>query len=61
LPGLTRTDRMRVWRGYAAERGSSGSELRRVVRMIRDRVARDSRKVSESPKPIVARGEARET
>jgi len=61
LSGLTRTDRMRVWSGYAAERSDSRSELRRAVRMIRDRIARDAVKARNSPKPIVARGEATET
>jgi hypothetical protein len=60
LPGLTRTDRMRVWCGYVAERKSSNSELRRVVRMIHDRVTRDARKAPESPKPIVTPGEVGE-
>jgi len=61
LPGLTLTDRMRVWCSYAAERRSSRPELRRAVGMIRDRIARDSRKARESPKPVVARGEVGET
>jgi hypothetical protein len=61
LPGLTRSDRMRVWRGYAAGRGSSRAELRRVVRMIQSRVTRDARKAHGPSKPIVARGEVGET
>jgi len=61
LPGFTRTDRMRVWRGYAAGRSNSRSELKRVVRMIRNRVARDARKAQRSSKPIVAGGELGKT
>lgn len=61
LPGLTRTDRMRVWSGYTAERSGSRSELRRAARMIQDRIARDAVKTQSSPKPMVARGEVRET
>lgn len=61
LPGLTRSDRMRVWRGYAADRTNSRSELKRVVRMIRNRIARDARKAQDSAKPIVAGGEVGET
>jgi tRNA A-37 threonylcarbamoyl transferase component Bud32 len=62
LPGLTHTDRMRVWRGYSRERGDTRSrELRRVVRMIQDRIARDSRKTPVRHEPMVARGELEET
>ena len=43
LKGLTDTDRMRVWCGYRALMpvGRSKSALRRVVRMIQTRIARD--------------------
>ncbi|HYB91124.1 MAG TPA: lipopolysaccharide kinase InaA family protein [Candidatus Binataceae bacterium] len=43
LAGLTITDRMRVWRGYAGEFGlrNERAALRRVARMLAARIARE--------------------
>ena len=62
LAGLTRTDRMRVWCGYAAARGGNGAraELRRAARMIQTRMKNDARKAPSQPKQMVRRGEVGE-
>ena len=62
LPGLTRTDRMRVWCAYAEVYQSTGrrrrSEVRRLGRMIQKRLAEDLRKTAAPADAVVARGEA---
>ena len=62
LPGLTRTDRMRVWCAYAEVYQSTGrrrrSEVRRLGRMIQKRLAKDLRKTAAPADAVVARGEA---
>jgi hypothetical protein len=61
LPGLTRTDRMRVWCSYAEVYQSKGrrrSELRRLGRMIQKRLAKDLRKPAAPSHRMVAHGEA---
>jgi len=62
LPGLTRTDRMRVWCAYAEVYQSTGrrrrSEARRLGRMIQKRLAKDLRKTAAPADAVVARGEA---
>jgi tRNA A-37 threonylcarbamoyl transferase component Bud32 len=63
LPGLTRTDKMRVWRAYAeAYQGTRRrwhSQVRRLGRMIRKRLAKDLRKTAAPADRMVARGDAR--
>ncbi len=49
LRGVTLTDRMRVWHGYAAESGAGRSELRRAARMLSERIARDRGRVPFVP------------
>ena len=60
LPALTRTDRMRVWCGYAEVYQSPGrrSELRRLGRMIQKRLAKDLRKAAALSRRTAAQGEA---
>ena len=60
LPGLTRTDRMRVWCAYAEACQSTArrSELRRLGRMIQKRLAKDLRKTAAPTDRMVAHGEA---
>lgn len=60
LPALTRTDRMRVWCGYAEVYQSPRrrSELRRLGRMIQKRLAKDLRKTAAPSQRMVAQGEA---
>ena len=61
LPGLTRTDRMRVWCTYAEVYQSTGrrrSEVRRLGRMIQRRLAKDLRKTVPPADRMVARGDA---
>jgi len=61
LPGLTRTDRMRVWCAYAEvyeNRGRRRSELRRLGRMIQKRLAKDLRKTAAPADRMVTQGEA---
>jgi hypothetical protein len=60
LPALTRTDRMRVWCGYAEVYHSPRrrSELRRLGRMIQQRLAKDLRKTVAPSQREVAQGEA---
>ncbi len=62
LLGVSRTDRMRVWRGYAeAQRaGRSRRQLRRLIRMIQTRLARDRRKMESPSEPVVPRREVGE-
>jgi hypothetical protein len=42
LAGLTASDRMRVWRGYAAACAATPAQMRRVAKMIVRRMARDA-------------------
>ena len=61
LPGLTRTDRMRVWCAYAeVYQGTERqrSEVRRLGRMIQRRLAKDLRKTAGPADRVVARGDA---
>jgi hypothetical protein len=61
LPGLTRTDRMRVWCAYAEVYHSTGrrrSEVRRLGRMIQQRLAKDLRKTAPPADRMVARADA---
>jgi len=41
FPGMTRSDRMRVWSSYAAASALGRLELRRVLKMLDARIARD--------------------
>ena len=62
LPGITRTDRMRVWCAYAKVYQRTGrqrrSEVRRLGRMIKKRLAKDLRKTAAPADRMVARGDA---
>jgi tRNA A-37 threonylcarbamoyl transferase component Bud32 len=60
LSGLSMMDRMRVWRGYAAEIGATRADLRRAARMLRERVARDREHIAApSPAPAALEAERR--
>ena len=58
--GLSRTDRIRVWRGYAGASGTK-AELKRLLRMIENRNARDLCKIEAASDHVVAPRKMRET
>jgi hypothetical protein len=58
LRGLSFTDRMRVWRGYAGEWGAGRSALRRAARMLCERIARDRGRIMFAASPAPLRREA---
>ncbi|HUY28479.1 MAG TPA: lipopolysaccharide kinase InaA family protein [Candidatus Binataceae bacterium] len=60
--GLSRADRMRVWSSYAAamEPRRRRAELRRVLRMLAARIARDGAQATDSGPPIPVHPEVRE-
>jgi tRNA A-37 threonylcarbamoyl transferase component Bud32 len=62
LPGVTRTDKMRVWCAYAEVYHSTGrrwhSQVRRLGRMIQKRLAKDLRTTAAPADRMVARGDA---
>jgi Lipopolysaccharide kinase (Kdo/WaaP) family len=61
LPGLTRSDRMRVWCAYAEvypRTRRRRSEVRRLGQMIQKRLAKDLRKTPAPADRMVARGDA---
>ena len=62
FPGLSRTDRMRVWSSYAAATVPSRgrAELRRLLRMLSARIARDGALGVIHPAAVPSRGEVRE-
>ena len=62
FPGLSRTDRMRVWSSYAAATAPARrrAELRRVSKMIAARIGRDGGFESSCASPMPARGGLRE-
>jgi hypothetical protein len=62
LARLTRTDRMRVWSAYAAQMRETRprAKLRRLVRMIQNRIARDAPAAEAGPNRLVARSKAGE-
>jgi len=53
IPGLTKMDRMRVWKAYAAEIGASAAVRRRMLAMLAARVKRDGGLAPAHPTPIV--------
>ncbi|SRR5579885_189928 len=63
LTGVTKTDRMRVWRGYvdAGDERRARHRLRRLARMIRARVTRDGLAAGSDSKPMLARRRVGET
>jgi hypothetical protein len=62
FPGLSRTDRMRVWSSYAAAMTAARAraELRRVIRMLEARIGRDGAMEMFCASPVAAREELRE-
>lgn len=60
LAGLSNGDRMRVWRAYCHAGGSPAVTLKRVVKMLTRRMARDRAREHERPVAIVETGKLRE-
>jgi Lipopolysaccharide kinase (Kdo/WaaP) family len=52
LRGLSSTDRMRVWRGYAAEIGAGRTDQRRAAAMLSRRIARDRGRIAPATAPL---------
>jgi len=63
LAGVTRTDRMRVWRGYADGGNETGARrrMRRLARMLAARIERDRRAPDSASRPVIARRGVGET
>jgi hypothetical protein len=55
LPGVTLTDRLRVWHGYAGARGEHRRRLRKLASMLHARVERDRARLASLK---AARGES---